>query len=300
MKRWFLYVGLALFIGAFVNCGVVEGGTTKFLSPGFKLWGSYHYLSMSDWNSYKENVNDKQLHFDDREYYPSFHHGVVTGGEFSCLFMDMWGFGLGTGLISGDGVDYDDTYYRGGIYGLGKYEIEYKHSAKAIPLMLTLYYTPRVSLFRFVLGGGAGFYHAWTNFDYKDGYYENGHHGEYYRSYYHRRSDLSSNGLGIHGSVGLEFKEPETPVSIFAEVRLRHAKISGFKGEEDMYGYWESYDPYDGYEGEQTDTTYDVELIYEKDGKYFGPATGEKGDEVRDGVIDFSGFEFGIGIIFRF
>ena len=276
MKKWFLCIGLALFVGAFVNCGVAEG-TAKFFSPGFKLWGSYHWLSMSDWNSYKESMDDWG--------YPYFHHGFVLGGEFSCLFMDMWGFGLETGLISGKGIHFDDTYC--GHNRELSYRIEYgfKHSAKAFPLLFTLYFTPRVSLFRFVLGGGAGFYHARTNFDYKytycEDYYEDPYDGGCSSNNYYYY--LSSNGLGIHGSAGLEIKIPATPISIFAEGKLRHAKISGFKGKL----------------GSE-----DVKLVYAKHEEYddyFGPMIGKmEGYEVRDGIIDFSGFEFAIGISFRF
>lgn len=306
MKRCFYGIILA-FCVASISSGVArgdDGNPVKVFSPGFRLWGSYHYLSMSDWNSFRESINrEMDPGWDDL---PSFHHGFVFGGEFSALLIDMLGFGVGTGLILGKGVDYEDSRSWSDAGSTMWANMTYKHSARALPFLFTLYFAPRVHpLARLTLGGGAGFYLAWTNFDTEFRYRFDDRDGIHWiREFDHSESDLSGNGLGIHGSVGLEIKIPGTPIAIFTEGRARYARISGFEGERDMIASSEGY-MYGGYYSWSTHDTDDVELKYGRsDGfKYFGPLSREEEihfDTIRDGVIDFGGFEFSVGISFRF
>ena len=160
----------------------------------------------------------------------------------------------------------------------------------AIPLRLTFFYSlPLGSIINFRLQAGAGYYLAKLNYHLRveDPFY-----------FEDRLYDTKGGGIGFHGGLGLEINLSPM-VGLFFDLTGRYASFANFKGDDTESSSMGSV------------TTHDADLYFIKvhDAPYgtfsilYMATTKPTGPElalVRLAEVDFSGFSFFTGFIFRF
>jgi hypothetical protein len=245
---------------------------------GFKLTGGLGYYGAGDLNAGLQGWSDafRAIYntYEASGGYSPVHWGMDFGGEFLLQFNPKLALGLGVGYIqasrsssltfSSSGSSVADTW---------------SPKISAVPVTLNVhYYIPLAGKLRLSLDAGVGYYFGTCT---------DSQHIVFIIEI-DRTYNATASGIGFHGGLGLEI--PVAPaVSIVFEARGRYASLGSFKGT---------------IKSNSSETTGDVwieEVTLDK--KYTLIDIWEDtptGDNPRLAKLDFSGFSFAAGFLFRF
>jgi hypothetical protein len=273
----------------FITTGVYSADNNRTID--FKISGGIAYLEVGDWNDHHIGWNESRRRSVEAaggtvisENQP-LHWGWELEGEFILHLGSQFAVGIGTGYINGKLEDVAETITNN-ITALNIHDF----GVKAIPIKAMAYFfLPLSHKVQMALGGGLGYYFAsFTRFYRRepgDGYWID--------------SDMegSGSGLGAEGGISLEYAL-SNDLTIFLGGSGRYAKIGGIEGTRERI---DSNSWSDSIEG----TYYALER--ERTPGIWSPVvniateapSGEGTRNVRDGVLDFSGFTIKAGIKIR-
>lgn len=255
---------------------------------GFKLTGGWTYLVVGDLNAHNTDWNATRRRTVEAasgvviSENQELHWGGEISGDFFYYLSPGFALSVGTGYTFGKKADSAETR-TGGITGLNTMDT----NVSAVPIRAGgTWFIPVSKRARISLSAGLGFYFAKFDRYYRresgDGYWIN--------------SDFTGKGegVGFDGGVGFEYSI-SNKVAIVIEGYGRYARISGIEGtraRNDSNGWSDSIEgSYYGLEREREPNIWS---------RVFNIATEPPGGEgtrnVRDGVIDFSGFSLRIGL----
>jgi hypothetical protein len=286
MKKLKIVILLCTFF-VFLLAGTAEAQ----LRFGFRFYGGLNYLSGGDVNEGGQGWVDyytaDTLHnYTTSGEFKPLHMGFDFGGDFVIQITPQIGIGLGSGYIAASktfSLDYEHIPW-----DIVVLTSETKMSA--IPLRLSFFYSlPLGSMINFRFQAGAGYYLASLNYHLRvedPGYFED------------RLYDTKGGGIGFHGGLGLEINLSPM-VGLFVDLTGRYASFANFKGDDTVSSSGGSL------------TTHDSDLYFFKlnDLGYgifpmlFMDTTEPSGTDISDvrlAKVDFSGFSFFTGFIFRF
>lgn len=269
----------------FLFSGLAEA-EVKF---GFKLIGGLSYIGGGDLNKGLLGWSDIW----NKAYdvpgitrsggYKAFHLGMDLNVEFLLYITPKIALGLGTSYIQ-----VSRTSELQLVEGGTTYKNTWNPKISTIPLTFSLYfYLLNGSRMKFVLHAGTGYYL---------GKYTDSQHtvflGDINEEY-----NMSAKGFGFHGGMGLEIAL-SNQFAFIVETRGRYSKLSGFEG--DLKSSWSS-------SSSTTSGKLWYSEIYAFDYENFPVITlentkpaGPDITNVREAVVDISGFSTFIGFIFRF
>ena len=277
--------------------GLSKAEKLKF---GVKLSGGMNYLLVGDpnegikgyFNVIRDgSINPPGLSVLEGQAKP-IHLGLDFEGDIIINLTPKIGIGVGAGYIQGSRTSEITVRFLDGASEMtGSHELK----VSAIPIRLGAYYTlsmnNKINVF---FNTGAGLYLA--KYSYNKDPVGTGECG------FNQRA--SANGLGFHGGVGFEY-ELTPNIAFVLEGQGRYAKIGGFEGkiehscpyppfewtEEGTLYYWEAV----------TFNKYQVLIkkypqVYVRENKPSGSGI----SNVREAKVDFSGFNFLVGIKINF
>jgi hypothetical protein len=286
MKKLKIVILLCTFF-VFLLAGTAEAQ----LRFGFRLYGGLNYLSGGDVNPGTEGWADYYTTDVLHNYTPSgefkpLHMGFDFGGDIVIQITPQIGVGLGSGyIVASKTFSIDHTHP---VWDTVVLTSETKMSA--IPLRLSFFYSlPLGSMIDIRFQAGAGYYLAKLNYHLRvedPFYFEDGLY------------DAKGGGIGFHGGLGLEINLSPM-VSLFFDLTGRYASFANFKGDVTQSSSGGSM------------TTHDADLYFLKAQDFpYGTfsilmmdTTKPSGPDltlVRLAKVDFSGFLFFTGFIFRF
>jgi hypothetical protein len=256
-----------------------------------KISGGTTYLEVGDWNAHHLGWNESRRRSVEAaggtvlsENQP-LHWGWELEGEFLMHIGSQFAIGIGTGYISGKLEDTAETITN----NITAFNI-HDFGVKAIPIKAKAYlFLPLSPKVHIAIGGGLGYYFvSFTRFYRRepgDGYWID--------------SDMEGNGagLGAEGGISLEYAFNES-LAVFVEGSGRYAKIGGIEGTReriDSNNWGDSIEgPYYALERERTPGIWSpvVNIATEA-------PSGEGTRNVREGVLDFSGFTIKVGLKIR-
>ncbi len=256
----------------------------------FKISGGLSYLQLGDWNAHLTGWNDSRRKDVEAEggkvisENQPLHWSLEMEGEFIYSLSSRFAVGLGTGYIHGKVDDSAETLTDSiTVLNFNNFKVS------AIPLKTKAYYVLNVSpKARISLGGGVGYYFARLNQHYRR---EPG-------TGYWIETDMTGkcSGFGAEGSISFEYAV-KSSLSVFIEGLGRYARISGVTGTRERH---DSNNWSDSIEGSY------YALDRERSGEWYPvvniatEAPSEEGTRnVRDAILDFSGFTIRAGLKIR-
>ena len=211
-----------------------------------KITGGLRYITVGDINDHIESFDDYMssaiAFYEGGEMEGVGRFGSYLEAELRFGVSPRLSIGLGTGYISGSKKSDFQTV---GLFPFSSttwtpYLLEFiiEPEIKAIPLRLGVYYSlPLAARVNFLLHGGLGYYFAKGflskyNLIESLGEYSIPEPPEIFISY-----DVSGNGFGVHGGIGLEYKLMDS-LFLVIEVQGRYAKIGNLKGTRTYWNTW--------------------------------------------------------------
>jgi opacity protein-like surface antigen len=211
-----------------------------------KITGGLRYITVGDINDHIESFDDYMSSA--IEFYEG---GKMEGvGRFGSYLEAELRFGVSPRLSIGIGTGYISGSKKSDFQTVGLFpfssttwtpnllEFIIEPEIKAIPLRLGVYYSlPLAARVNFLLHGGLGYYFAKGflskyNLIESLGEYSIPEPPEIFTSY-----DVSGNGFGVHGGIGLEYKLMDS-LFLVIEVQGRYAKIGNLKGTRTYWNTW--------------------------------------------------------------
>lgn len=268
------------------------------LEIGVKFSGGMSYLLIGDPNSYLVGREDslldwaRVLNYTHEGEFKKLHWGSDFEGDVIVYLTPQLGVSIGSGYIYGkkgkDAGKITGTRVPSSITDTSTVEMK----ASAIPIRLgAYYYLPVSSKNRFFLNGGVGYYFAKLSIAYRTVW--NG-------SEYTKEQEASGKGIGFQGGIGFEYDISKN-IAFMIEGQGRCAKIGGFEGNLEIrspglntseegtlyyYEYQDTWTPTSGW--------YPTVRIEDQD------PSGTDYRNVREAIVDFSGFTFRAGIKIKF
>ncbi|MBM3284917.1 MAG: hypothetical protein FJY81_03515 [Candidatus Aminicenantes bacterium] len=258
-----------------------------------RLWGGMTYLLAQDVNDGNKGRNDLIISAAALSGWSAsgntnpIRTGNEFGGDLIIPFTPRIGIGFGAGYVQG--TKGSDIAFSKGSSGL---TMTSTPDIAAIPLRAGLFLNlPLGEKACFTANAGAAYYLSKYSYEWKmegAGYWDDVDRIAY---------EVSANGLGFHGGIGLEFDLAANLV-LFIEGQGRHAKIGGFSGTIEKH-YKEGWT----YSGEGNlyayDLKYGASTLKQLDVREAEPS-GSSVSNVREANVDFSGLYAVAGIKIRF
>jgi len=258
-----------------------------------KLSGGMNYLLVGDDNESTEGETDFRkdmatlMGVTMEGEFKKIHLGLDLDGDVIVYLIPQFGISVGLGYIYGKkGKDASKVTT---ISPIATVTRTMDTKASAIPVRLGVYYSLRMSSkARFFLNVGAGYYFAkWS-----DAYRRLDSNGFWYTN----DQEANASGIGFHGGVGFEY-DIFRNVAFVVEGYGRHAKISGFEGDQNLRDST-------GWSDSEKGTLYYLEWQSTITGGWYPGVEIRSGvgpnavnvRNVREAKVDFSGFAIRAGI----
>ncbi len=270
---------IALFIVLVLSALLASAPASAQVKLGLKVTGGLGYYGAGDLNTGLQGWSDAYRKIYDTSTltggYSPVHWGPEFGGELLLQLNPSLALGLGVGYLQAS---------RSSALGVSKsgtsFEESWSPKIGAVPVTLNLhYYLPLGGRVRLSLDAGLGYYFGTCT---------DSQHMVFIVAV-DRTYDTTANGIGFHGGLGLEIPV-STAVSIVLEAHGRYASLGNFKGSfhsastDKTGGVWLS-DVF-------LDRTYSlIDISEEMPDSQYNP---------RAAKLDFSGFRFQAGFLFRF
>jgi len=294
-----LIFGLAIFILIVPIASRLWGAPViDFSKLTIKLSGGVNDFRNGDFNRYVELMNAFYGSYrpNTTSLLQKFNSGWEGWGEVYVPLAPKLSLGLGCGYIQAKKLentlanDYGRNRNPPIVYTLS-YVLDTKVSAVPVTLSLSYVWGESDAIFLYATAGGGYYFGRWNNtINYNYQYIS-------YRYAAKTAETASAGAFGFHGGIGLEWKIAGR-FSLFFEGFGRYAKISGFEGNRITT-----------VQGSRTESTVHGTLYFYEhkyNAQYWETllsiANGLSGDNyrnVREAVVDFSGWTFRIGWMVR-